>query len=274
MHVWKRRAARPGAVWLAVTALTAGLLAEAPHVASGWRDAGVSPVVDGNNAEWPKLQELPDGPAVGVVNNADVVDVIVSASSQQLRRELANGVILWFDPARDEKQTFGVGLPPAAAAVPETAPPSGSRREGALIAPPVSQAAAIVDHVDIFGPGRNERRLVRLDQPVGIRAASSATGGLVIFELELPLMKSAAHPYAVGSRAGATLDFGLTTPDRPKSEGPRPPAGGGGWSGGVGGFGGRNGGIPVGRRGLPPPDEGPRLQPLKLWASLELAAQP
>jgi hypothetical protein len=85
--------------------LVATPAADTPHVTSLWRAPSLQVEIDGTNGEWARLDELPSGPAIAAVNDDQVLDVIVSTTDQGIRRELASGVIVWFDPEGDKKQT-------------------------------------------------------------------------------------------------------------------------------------------------------------------------
>ncbi len=80
----------------------------AAAIASTWRTHDIH--IDGVNTEWASLDELQNGPAVAFANDDKFLYVIVAASDQQMRRLIATGVILWFDPTGGKKETFAIGL--------------------------------------------------------------------------------------------------------------------------------------------------------------------
>jgi hypothetical protein len=274
------RARRAAAVTLAVLAVSAAALAsDTPDLTSTWSRSTVQ--IDGINHEWQALTELPDGPAVAVANDDQFLDIIVATSDQGIRRDLSSGVILWFDPSADKKQSFGIGISAPTEAGRESMAhntPQAPPREGELIAPPMVRSADIVDAFDLYGPGK-ERHVIRLDASLGVRVARAVHEGMLAFELELPLVKTAAHPYAVGAAPGAAIDLGLTTPARATrgDRGGRVPPGGGGMGGaGTGSFGGVGRGGSMGGGFFGPQrsyDPAMRYAPLKIWARLQLASR-
>jgi hypothetical protein len=103
----------------------------------------------------------------------------------------------------------------------------------------------------------------------GIAVKTGNVEGYAVYELKVPLEKTADAPYAIEAKAGAVIGFGLESPkvEQPSREG----RGGGGFGGMGGGMGGRGGGMGGhggggGERGG---YEAPK--PLKMWAAIKLA---
>ncbi len=257
----------PLALIAAAAALTA---APDPVVTSEWKTRDVQ--VDGRIEDWSRLTTLDNGPAVAAANDGEFLYLAVSATDPAMRRTLARGLVVWFDPTNAKKTDFGVQLPGARV-----------RDAGERAAVPVEEAAAsspVVDALDILGPGK-ARHLVPLQPALGIAAASAMDQGATVLELKLPLASSTDREYAVGSEPGRTIALGLFTPEVPKdSEGRRGGGmgrGGGGYGGGGMGGGGYGGGM-GGRRGGGYGGGGggfgavESAKPLKLWTKLQLAA--
>jgi hypothetical protein len=252
----------------AAAALTA---APDPLVASEWKTRDVQ--VDGRIEDWPRLTTIDNGPAVAAANDGEFLYLAVSATDPAMRRTLARGLVVWFDPANAKKMDFGVQL----LGVRE-------REDGERAATPIEDAppASPVDALDMLGPGK-ARHLVPLQPALGVAAASAMDQGAIVFELKLPLASSPERAYAVGGEPGRTIALGLFTPEMPKeSDGRRGGGmgrGGGGYGGGGmgGGYGGGMGGHRGGGYGG---GGGERFgaaesgKPLKLWTKLQLAAAP
>jgi hypothetical protein len=119
--------------------------------------------------------------------------------------------------------------------------------------------------------------------------------GTLIYELAIPLAKEANSSDGLGVRPGAVIGIGLETPQRSDTPAAgRGDYGGGtggghggygggmggrGGGGGYGGMGGRGGygGSTGGRGGAAGREDGanaPRLQPLKVWTTVQLATPP
>jgi hypothetical protein len=268
-------------LFAALALLGAVVVASTPQLNSSWHDREHEIRIDGVNSEWARLDELDKGPAVAVANDADNLYLVVLSSDQQMRRELGRGVILWFDPTGGKKETFAIGIPGPAAG----APAGGQRMSDAPPPPPSTSEAEPIDQFDVYGPGKNQRQLVRLEPHLGVDMAVAVTQGTLAYELKLPLQKDDAKLYAVGARPGATIGFAIATPETPvqpsggyggrsgrggRSGAPdlAPLLQGRGGFGGMGGGGGRRGGSSSGSRSNA---DGTPVKPLMIWTQLHLA---
>jgi len=110
----------------------------------------------------------------------------------------------------------------------------------------------------------------------GITAKLGNRQGVLVYELRVPLRKSASNPYAIDMGEGQFLGIGFeTTGFSPEMMKDRP----GGMEGGGSGRGGPpqgGGGMPPGGGGSPrggPPgmQRGGQPEPLKLWTRVQLA---
>jgi len=111
----------------------------------------------------------------------------------------------------------------------------------------------------------------------GIAVKVGEVQGYLVYELKVPLTRTADLPYAIEAKPGALIGFGLETPkmERPSREGQGGMGGfgGGGGGGGMGGRGGRGGGGMGGRRGGGGDrNQSEQAKPLKSWATIQLAA--
>jgi hypothetical protein len=272
------RRAADAARWLLVAAACCAAASialtarsDTPQLTSPHRSHEI--IIDGINSEWTSLQQLEDGPAFAATNDDQYLYLVLATSDQQLRRKLASGVIVWFDPAGGDKQSFGLGLPPATTLPSASESTPEAPKEGELIAPP-TLPSSVVDHFELY-TSKNRHRTVRLETGLGVAIGAGTREGTLVYELQVPLQKTAAHPYAVNAAPGSTIGLGLTTPDKPGgrngASGGGFGTGGGGFGGGMGGFGGRGGGGVGGGRPYPRPSDLQLLTPLKIWAALHLS---
>lgn len=245
--------------------------ADGPTVVSRWKTVAVT--VDGRADDWTDLTTIPRGPSVAAANDAQSLALVVATSDATLRRTLASGLVVWLDPSGGEKADVGIQLP------------------GSYVLPPGANAASVdadaqpappdvIDEVDWLGPGRR-RRLLTITPAEGVALASGTEAGRLVYEIELPLQTSSAHPFAVGARPGSTVSIGLFTPDVPKTTRRRERASPGVSSGGYNPYDPYGTGI-YGGMGVssgPPPllqseprEEKPPV--MKVWVRLRLAAAP
>jgi hypothetical protein len=199
-------------------------------------------------------------------------------------------LIVWFDPSGGHKKHFGLKYP---VGVP---PEEGQRRggygggSGGMGRSPGgsnsgdpsagnggqsrSQEPEPVDRLEIYGPQKDDAHSFVTESAPGIAVKIGAVEGYLVYELKVPLTKTADTPYAIEAKPGASIGFGIETPKLEQPAGERRGGMGGfggmgggmGGRGGMGGHGGGGGGRGGGERGgFEPP------KPLKSWAVIQLA---
>jgi hypothetical protein len=204
-------ARRLAAAVFVVTAALATTRAADPSIDAVWRSASL--VVDGSTGDWASLQRVDNGPMVGVANDDRAVYLAVASNEPNVRRQLATGLVVWFDPSGREAQTFGLRLEGLAPDPLPGATPTANVGD----ALGTTSAAHELESFDLLGPGKSQRRLIEQTSAIGIGLASGMADRAVIYEVKLPLAKSDATPYAVEARPGATIFVGIETPAEPKT---------------------------------------------------------
>jgi hypothetical protein len=179
-------------------------------LASAWRSSPIT--VDGLLTDWNGLERVEQGPTVAARNDATSLYLAVASDDTVIRRQLASGLVVWFDASNGRAQAFGVRLEglaprPLPGATPDAATSGELPRNG---------TQTVLDRFDLLGPEKNQRRLV--DQPAsyGMAFASGVDGRSVVYELKVPLEKSASTPYAIGAAPGRTVAIGIQTPEAPR----------------------------------------------------------
>ena len=119
--------------------------------------------------------------------------------------------------------------------------------------------------MEILGPEEEVLERIDIEEARGINVKLRMEGGLLVYELKVPLKSGEDYPYAIGVKAGDWIGVGF---ESPKLEMERPSGmRGGGIPGGgrIPGGGGRGGmGMPGGERQMP--------RQLKIWAKVQLAS--
>jgi hypothetical protein len=278
-----------GAVAILLMAPVALVLAAKRQVVeSHWRDRDIT--IDGDHGEWP-------GPLVAVeenhplltaaVNDGQDLYIVLSTSDSALRRQIfRQGLIVWFDPSGSDKKHFGlkypVGVPPEEresrggyrrGGYGGGRPPSDSgtddhgRTQGSMPADPEP-----TDRLEVYGPQKDDAHSFVTTMAPGIAVKTGNVEGYAVYELKVPLAKTADAPYAIEAKPGALIGFGVETPkvEQPSHEGRGGMGGfGGGMGGGRGGgMGGHGGG---GGRGGGEGGGAEQVKPLKVWAAIQLA---
>lgn len=250
--------------------------ADDPVVVSRWKSQDVT--IDGRVGDWAELAMIPKGPMVAALNDGDSLYLAIATKDSTVRRTLAAGLVVWLDPSGRSNADIGLQLP-GSFILPPGAKPGANVDVSAQPAPPEE-----IDEVDWLGPGKR-RRLLTITPAFGVALASGTEGGVLAYELKLPLATSPAHPFAVGAEPGRTIAIGLFTPDVPKARRRRDPGSSSGSMGGgynpynpydpygtgmYGGMGVANGPPPM-MQSEPSPEKPPKM---KLWLRLQLARQP
>ncbi len=194
----------------------AGAIAYAatPERASTWRDRDIR--IDGSDEEWLGLQ-LPvkkERFSLGIVNDGQWLYICLPTKDVGTKALIANaGIVVWLDPAGGKKRRFGVHFP-----VPNPPEPRGMRRgvvrgggEGAPAPPPEGEPVPGQDVVGVLGPGKNDARLVPINEAAGIEARVAVHGDLMVYELRVPLKRSPEHPYAPDVQPGQTVRLEIQT---------------------------------------------------------------
>ena len=263
-------------LWPAVVSV-----AERPRFESQRRDNAIT--VDGKFDDWyGHLQPFGADPvAIQFLNDGEFLYIRLTASDAATRMQIRRlGMTLWFDPSGGTKKKFGIKYP----VVERDGNGDGrggrggfgggsGRRGGG----PPDEEIEPADRVDIIGPGKDDARSLTRDHLPGVGVAIRAEEGTLHYELKVPLVRTADHPYAIDTSPGQTIGVGLETGKMPqRSSGAGRGGGfGGGGGGGMGGGGrGHGGGMGGGGRGghggggqrdFQPP------KPLKVWGIVAIA---
>jgi hypothetical protein len=261
-------------LWIALVIAGTGLFASArQRIDSQWRDREIA--VDGDSGDWPgPLRPLEDKhPIVAAASNDDqFLYVVLSTSDAAVRRQiLRQGLTVWFDPGGGDKKHFGIKFPVGGLGQDAPARQRGGFREprGGGSSDPGGQTPQAdqldpPNRLEIYGPQKGDAHSFVTEMAPGIAVKIGQAEGRLVYELKVPLTRTADRPYAIEAKPGAALGLGLETPKAERPQGP-----GFGGFGGRGGMGGRGMGGGRGRESdrFEPP------KPLKLWATIQLAAR-
>ncbi len=206
----------PFLIAAAVAVLGVVLYAAVPERASSWRDRDIK--VDGADDDW-QGEELPvkgQHFALGLVNDADWLYLCLPTKDVGARTTIRlMGLVVWLEREGGKKQTFGVHFPvpnPPGARVTRRPPPGGGEGQGRETPPEAeSQEVPGQDVIGILGPGRNDAKLVPIDQAGGIEARVGVHEDLMVYEVRIPLHRSSEHPYSPDLKPGDTVRLRIET---------------------------------------------------------------
>lgn len=292
--------------FLLVLLVSAAVPAKTADLSATWRTVDLA--IDGHDLEWPGgATLLPASPvAIGVANDGEFLYVRLRTSDRGAGLQwLYGGLTVWIDPGGKEKKVFGIRYP-VGARLPEPGsrgrssgrpgePSSGAERpapdagpqaraEGRAQGSLPDPALIVPARVELLGPGKDDARSLVLEHlPPGVAVGIARVENALVYELKVPLGKSAERPYAIGAAPGALIGLGLETGkiERPEAPGRsggamgggRPPGGGGGGGGMGGGMMGRGRGGAGGGGGAGN-DLRDTPKPVKVWTRVQLATAP
>lgn len=282
---------------LALVAMASGCGGTQPIQSSR---TGESVVIDGNDAEWrAHIKYFEDEKiAVGVKHDDENLYVCVGTADRNLSQQLMrHGFTLWLDAEGGTNQTFGIHFPVSPKfgnmMQPFGQKPQqfGQRPEGGAQNDGGNQSQMDKplrrnlfdkrqEELEFFtcADGEKDTLLIGFKDLQGIKLSVGESDGAYVYELQVPLQKSAEHPYAIGSDGTTPVGIGIITdelPERSSGMG-APPNGRMGGPGGGGNMGGRGGmgGPPGGRMGGGGKPGGRPMQQtsaeIELWLAAEL----
>jgi hypothetical protein len=267
---------------LLILALVVSGCSSIPQVTSHTTTTKIT--VDGDNNDWNNIPAyLSDNKlfAVSVCHDSgNFYTCITTADPQTQMQLMVSGLTVWFDNDGGSEKRFGVKYP---LGVPGGGPPKTIAGDGKEINSQVETSMAQADlELEILGPKEGDRYRLPVDNQEGILAKIKRTkGGVLVYELEVPLKPSASMPNAVNMKADSVIGFGVevASPElRPglggrgpgsfRGGGPPegPPPGGGDMGSGGGMPPGGGMGPPRGMRGGAAPREA-----AKLWWKVKIA---
>jgi len=263
-------------------------------------------VVDADAKDWSGLPlYTKDKISFAVCNDANHLFILMTTSDRTLQRQLAaTGVNVWFNSNGGSEKVLGIHYPlrgPGAfgrqqrakqGEPPENPDDSMDPAEGMQGKPPdmrnnPGEGPLVLEmnshELEILGPD-GDREIVTLAEAKDLQLKMSASSGLLVFELRVPLVRDLTHPHGIGASIANAIGVGVETPkfDMPgRGEGRMQPSGGEdgdgpGMGGGMppgggmgGGRGSPGGGGPHGGGG----GQRPSTESISLWAKVTLAGK-
>lgn len=244
------------------------------ELASRWNEKSIR--VDADLSDWADSTVFVEEKniRVGITNDDDFLYVALFATDTELARGIfVRGLTLWFDPNGGERKTLGLRYPMGMMERGMDVLPRGRRND-----PDFDQDSSgrfsmpMVREFEFLGPEERDRQRVGTLDGKGVEVELRSSREGFMYEAKIPLRYSLEHPYALETRAGETIGFGVELGSgfqgRPGGAGMGVP----GSDGGRGRPGGGRGGVRGGGR-MPPggPAGGGRVEPIDFWFSVQLA---
>lgn len=221
--------------------------------------------------------------SLGLRNDEHFLYLCMTAESPMIRTQiLARGLTIWFDPSGGKEKVFGIQFPIGRQESFDRRQPLNNEESAEMMArreqrDPAAQERMLqrmVREAILIGPDQDTRNQIPVEDLRGIQLKIDLSGGLMVYEMRVPLERTEDWAYAAGSAPGRPLGVGLVIPKMDRASARRSmPGSMGGRSGG--GMGGRTGGGMGGRGGMGGQGMS-RQRPammngLKLWIKVLLA---
>ncbi|MGA9364509.1 MAG: hypothetical protein WBW16_09090 [Bacteroidota bacterium] len=193
--------------------------------------------IDGKDDEWENnLAYLKEKKlALGFCDDGSSLYLCMTTNDRWTRQQvLGTGLTVWLDSTGSEEKTVGIHFPLGAMGQEE---PMDRERptmdQGEWQGPQEMQGMVekLNGQMEIIGPERDQHRRLLLPTSEGYNAKVDLHEGKLVYELQIPLMKTGEK---------GILGVGLETPELDKNKMPQPPGGEG------------PGGMPPGGGGMPP----------------------
>jgi hypothetical protein len=239
---------------------------------SHWRTKPIT--IDGTNTEWQDaMVQVEDAHGmIGIVNDSSYLYLSLLTDDPGVQRQVMfRGLTVWIDPRGGKDKMYGVRYPVAmqysgyARRTGETG--DGETSDGQYGSRPGFDST----DVELLGPGEGEHRMMTTVQLQQFAVKARDAGGVLTYELRIPLSHTSDKPDAPDIHPGSTIGIGLEAGGAPGTggagEAPRGESSGGMGRGGRGG--GRHGGGGGGGRGGG--SNASEHKPVELWITAKLA---
>ncbi|MFC1552724.1 hypothetical protein ACFL6P_09215 [Candidatus Latescibacterota bacterium] len=265
-----------------------------PEIESAWRDREV--IINGidGGAEWENARYFFENEniTIGLLNDENTMYIRLSSRDRIMQRQLLTlGFTVWFDEKGGRKKTLGIHFPLGS----KTGGMEMIRRDkNASMNDDLEQFRKMIEasqiDIEIIGPGKDAHTTLTVEdvRELGIHVKMDVSKGNLVYELQIPLLRSESQPYGIGMERAQAIGLGLESgkidPAQMKSQmGNRGDSarssGGRGGMDGMGGMGGGRGGGRGGggkggggRGGMGGGEMMP--EPVELWLKTELASEP
>ncbi len=234
------------------------------QLTSGWKNSDIK--IDGIDSEWHDVMTYArsSDASVGIKNDGDNIYVCFTTSNRQTQLQmLAFGFTTWFSPEGKKEKTFGIHFPIGG----QLQALRLLSREGASEELQQLIRASQRD-LEVVGPTEANRRRIMDQEAAGIKARLGYSQESLVYELEVPLRKTAEHPFAIEAADSQTISVGFETGEISATAGGQssPSALSAPSRGGRGGR--SRGGASSAAAGA----GSGRLEPLRLWTTVQLTS--
>ncbi len=234
--------------------------------------------IDGDKREWTDVSAYIDKNntmAVSVCHDTEYFYMCLMSQDPQVQMQVMhNGLTVWLDNRGSDHKTFGINFPL-------------NKHDGGP--PPMMERGKMHDfetsnrmmeqaqsEMEIVGEKESDRYRLSITNTEGIKVKiGRSREGILIYELQVPLRKTAQHPHAIEIADDAYVGLGIETAEMELSMGKHAGGRPGGQGGGEMGFSGgpQGGGPPGGGGGMPsggPQGGSKKSESVKMWWKVKI----
>jgi hypothetical protein len=183
-------------------------------IKSRWLDREIS--IDGQDSEWGNfIQYYNENHNIELClfNDENFLNLKLSSPDRMVQQQLLTlGFTVWFDSKGGKIKTVGIRFPKGS----HSGIDSEVKFVGKKDEPDSNEAAkekALKGELDILGPNGKDSQTFSVSdaEKLGIKADYGTHGGILIYELHIPLRKNDVNNYAVGADTTSLIGIGFET---------------------------------------------------------------
>lgn len=179
------------------------------HTLSNWRSNNVS--VDGDISDWNNAIKKEEGKnySLGISNDDKFFYLLLTTDNRMtMMQMLRNGITIWIKPYGYDKDVFGIKYPIAKQT--DLAELRGVNRDMLNPANLENLLKSFLDkqnELEIINPDKYPIAAMPIENNMGIKAKLGYSNQNFVYELQIPLMVTDDHQFALGTLPGE--DFGI-----------------------------------------------------------------
>ena len=212
---------------------------------SSWRDRTIK--IDGNDEDWKdqKYYIREKNITVGVMNDERYLYLCFYPTNRKLSELLLKqGLTIWFNGEGKKKKDFGINFPLGLKSVMKDRSKTDSNFRDVEPEMTEKMVEKMSTKLEILNSKKNDKKIVEIDNLVGMEIALDIQKGVFIYELKIPYKHNQVYSATIGAEPGSEICLYFETPetnfeerssqmdDRPSSMDSGKPGGKGGGRGG------------------------------------------
>lgn len=177
-------------------------------------------LIDGDNVEWENTQTFFDDKniSISVMNDKKFLYLCLATTDQQIQRQFFNiGLTVWFDQQGEANKKLGIGFPVGKIrSRQKRGEMRASQQDSEWRQNPERREEMMMNmmqQIEIIRPETDQKfRLEPAEYEANeLALKAQITHGILVYELQIPLLEDEKHPYAVGTETNQNIEITLET---------------------------------------------------------------